>query len=363
MLCFIKFFLPAAALLLTLSGCCNTQAFFAVSSAPAPDGGIYRVAGQLMTKQVDLSFVNYLIAAPNGKNFYASLSRLPGEKRTGGVAHLQISADNTMTVCQLLSTPGNTPCHLTLSPDGKYLYAANYGGGSITEVKLQDHHFSGEPRIIKHTGKSVHKRQKSPHPHFAGFNSDQLYISDLGTDEIWLYNYDPECGIKLPSAGKLTLPPGSGPRHLVFAPDNLALYTANELNSTASSFIRKDLRAPWQLAESRSTLPENVSAEKNFPGAIKMSADGKFFFVTNRGNDSIAVFAVQGNGQFILHQVIPAHGSYPSDILLPDNDRKMYVINLKSNNISVFSFDPVNGTLTAEKNAIPLQKGMALLGD
>ena len=126
--------------------------------------------------------------------------------------------------------------------------------------------------------------------------------------------------------------------------------------------MRKDAQSPWRLAEIRSTLPENVQREKNYPGAIKISSDGRFFFITNRGNDSIAVFAVQGSGKFKLHQVVPANGNYPSDILLLDNDRKMYVVNLKSNNISTFSFNPVTGDLTAEKNTIPLQKGMALYG-
>lgn len=357
-------FLLAGAALLSLSGCCNTESFFAVSSATHPDGGIYSITGNLPQKQVDLPSANYLIAAPDGKNFYASLSRLPGEKRTGGVAHLQLSADKKLLICQQLAVPGNTPCHLTLSPDEKYLYCANYGGGSITEIKLQDHHFYGKPRIIKHTGKSIHKRQKSPHPHFAAFDqlANQLYICDLGTDEIWIYNYDLKRGIDLPCAGKIPLPPGSGPRHLTFAPDGLSLYTADELNSTAASFVRKDAQSPWRLAEIRSTLPENVQREKNYPGAIKISSDGRFFFITNRGNDSIAVFAVQGCGKFKLHQVVPANGNYPSDILLLDNDRKMYVVNLKSNNISTFSFNPVTGDLTPEKNTIPLQKGMALYG-
>ena len=352
------------AALIFLFGGCSANNFIAVSSAPAPAGGIYRVSDNLTVQAAELPSVNYLTATGDGRNYYASLSRLPGKKRSGGVAHLQLSAEKKLAICQLLATPGNTPCHLTLSPDEKYLFCANYGGGSVTVIKLKENHFSGEPQIIKHSGKSVHRRQKSPHPHFAAFDklAHQLYICDLGTDEIWIYNYTPARGIELPCAAKLALPPGSGPRHLAFAPDGLTLYTADELNSTAASFVRKDAQSPWQPVEIHSTLPENVPATKNYPGAIKMSADGRFFFVTNRGNDSIAVFAVQGNGKFKLQQTVPASGSYPSDILLQDNDRKMYVINLKSNNISSFSFNPATGDLTAEKNAIPLQKGMALYG-
>ena len=353
--------LAALPLIFALNGCAADN-FLAVSSAPAPDGGIYAVAGNEPSHILSLGAANFITATADKRNFYASISRLPGKKNVGGVAHLQLDTDKKMTVCKVLPTPGNTPCHLTISPDGKYLYCANYGGGSITEIKLQNNHLYGEPRIIKHSGKSVHKRQKSPHPHFAAFDklARQLYICDLGTDEIWIYNYTPARGIELPCAAKLALPPGSGPRHLAFAPDALTLYTADELNSTAASFVRKDAQSPWQPVEVHSTLPENVPAAKNYPGAIKMSSDGRFFFVTNRGNDSIAVFAIQGSGKFKLQQTVPANGSYPSDILLQNNDRKMRVVNLKSSHISSFIFDHTNGTLTAEKNAIPLQKGMAL---
>lgn len=355
--------LAALPLIFALNGCAADN-FLAVSSAPAPDGGIYAVAGNEPSHILSLGAANFITAAADKRNFYASISRLPGKKNVGGVAHLQLDTDKKMTVCKVLPTPGNTPCHLTISPDGKYLYCANYGGGSITEIKLQDNHLYGEPRIIKNSGKSVHKRQKSPHPHFAAFDKlkNQLYICDLGTDEILIYNYDPRRGIELPCAARLTLPPGSGPRHMVFSPTALELYCANELNSTATSFIRQNADSPWKLTENHSTLPDNVPAAKNYPGAIKMSSDGRFFFVTNRGNDSIAVFAIQGSGKFKLQQTVPANGSYPSDILLQDNDRKMYVINLKSNNISSFSFNPETGDLTAEKNAIPLQKGIALSG-
>ena len=142
----------------------------------------------------------------------------------------------------------------------------------------------------------------------------------------------------------LTLPPGSGPRHLVFSPDGNTLYVADELDSTAASFVREGPGKTWRLGKVRSTLPDDADKKGNYPGAIKITVDGRFFFVANRGNDSVAVFATSGGGDFRLVHTVPSGGEYPSDLLLLNDDRLLVVGHQKSGGVT--SFEHENGKLT-----------------
>ena len=332
-----------------LAGC---QHFYTVSAARSEQGGIYfsRI------RKAVLPGANYLIR--RGHILYATLNRVPGRKdRMGALAVLKESAGGNLEVLQIVPVNGWTPCHLTVSPDGKFLYTANYSSGDISEFALNGESVQGPPRRISHTGKGVTKRQKAPHPHFTGFSPDgkQLFVCDLGTDEIVIYNY--QNGLVLPAVCKLKLPPGSGPRHLIFDPSGEVFYTANELNSTASSF-RKN-RNRWELVRTVSTL-EKGTRVRNSPGAIKITPDGRFFFITNRGHDSLALFETVEKGRFHLVGTFASPGRFPSDILVSDSGRRLIVSHLKSGSVHQFMFDPEKKKITAEPEMIQIPQAIAL---
>ena len=331
------FFLSGLCLL--LAGCAE---FLAVSGADAENGGgIYKLQAEGTFQLVKISKLNCLIRAPGARRLYGTTLR-----GSGGVVVLDPLPLGGYIETKGVDAGGKTPCHLTLSPDGKFLYTANYSSGSISEFRLHDGLPSGLPRIVRHHGRGVKLRQKSPHPHFADFAPDgrQLYICDLGTDRVFVYDWAPETGLKIPAAAELTLPPGSGPRHLVFAPDGNTLYVANELDSTVASFVRDAASGKWETARIRSTLPKGAKKEGNYPGAIKITADGRFFFVTNRGDDSVAVFATSGGGDFRLVRTVRSGGEFPSDLLLTNGDRLLVVGHLKSGGVTSFEF--ADGVLT-----------------
>ncbi len=339
-----------------LSGC---RSFYTVSLSKKAEGGIY--CTEKSTKQV-LSYptMNYLISG--SRYYYATAGRIPGKNsKSGAVAVLgRVHIPHcTLGVLQSVSAGGITPCHLTLSYDEKFLYTANYSSGDISEFRLENGKITGSPRLIKHEGKSITKRQKSPHPHFVGFSPDgkQLFASDLGTDEIFIYNYLPGKGLQLPCVEKLKLPAGAGPRHLVFSPCGKIIYTANELNSSASSFVK--INGKWQLFKTISTLPAGTT-HRNSPGAIKITDDGKFFFITNRGHNSIAFFETTGNGNFKLLEAVPSPGNFPSDILLIDNEKRLAVSHLKSGTVHFFKLDKKNKKVTPEQHFITVPQAIAL---
>ena len=343
-------------------GCCSNT-FYAVSSSAKNAGGIYQFAADGTVENfLSLPTAGYICRDAAGKYFYVSVNSTSGKKNSpGGAAVLKKDDSKRLVLLQIAPAAIKTPCHLTLSPDGKFLYTANYSSGDIAEFALEDHLLTTPPRIIPHYGKSVHRRQKSPHPHFVSFDpaGKQLFVCDLGTDRILIYNYVPGKGLQLPAAEEYILPPGSGPRHLCFAPDGKSFYIANELNSTVSVFLRTNDNK-WQLYQTLSTLPPGKAAVKNYPGAIKISSCGKFLFVTNRGDNSIAVFTVQADGRCRLNCAADSSGTYPSDIILLDNDQTLLVINLKSSNITVFDFNKKNAALQKSEKTFAVPQGIAL---
>ena len=344
-----------------LTGCCGPETLAISSGRDA--GGVYSLRNDPPEKQIALPTMNYLICDPAVPDrYYGTVSRHPQKKTPDGIVVVLGKRFGTLRQFQWLGVGGRTPCHLTLSPDGKFLYTANYSSGDVTELPLHHGRISGPPRMIRHEGKSVTKRQLSPHPHFVTFNpaDGRLYVCDLGTDQIWIYDWSPETGIRLPCRERLALPPGSGPRHLAFDPSGNILYTANELNSTAASFVRKSPAEPWQFGEVHPTVSEPLNGTRNSPGAIKITRDGRFFFITNRGHDSIAMFAADGNGKFKLLEAVPSRGKFPSDILFDETETELLVIHLKSGTVTTFAFDSVKRTLTPKPGERKVPQGIGL---
>ncbi len=333
----VAFLFPVLAL---LTGCA-TQ-YYAVSNSPGEDSGIYRMkddGGDTFFSSVPA--LNYLIQGPNGKLFYGTLNKLPDSiGKEGGVVLLRKNSDDTFEIVRIAPNSSVGPCHLTLSPDGRYLYTANYGSGTISEMPV----IYGIPRIaslIYLSGNGKTKRQTEPHPHFVGFDpaGTALFVADLGTDKIYVYEWLPGRGVRRNPSDVLKLHPGAGPRHLVFAPDGNVLYVANELDSTVTSFKRDNMNGKWNPVLTRSTLTMPGNTPKNFPGAILITPDGRFFFVTNRGHNSIALFETAGDGRFNLLQVVPSGGDFPSDMALTPGGR-LLVANMKSGTVSHLQFDP-----------------------
>ena len=309
--------------------------FLAVSAAPDDSGGVYRVVDGKAQQLVVLPDLFHLVRDKKSGILYGAVRKGFGAKKRGGaVVVLTPSADGKLQVAQTLPIPGRTPCFITLAPDRRHLYTANYSSGDLTEIPLDaDGRIAGEARSIRHTGHGPTPRQKSPHPHCALFDpaGKRLYVCDLGTDRIHVYDRTPGQGITAPAA-EVPLPPGLGPRHLVFSPDGNRLYVANELNSTAAVFVR-NAQGEWRFKTAVPTL-KNPGDKPNYPGAIKLSADAGTLFVTNRGDNSISCFDAAPDGNIKLRGTIPAGGDYPSDLIISADGRIIAVANFKSGNVT-----------------------------
>jgi 6-phosphogluconolactonase len=356
-----SFCVLSALLALTLAA--PSQEFYVVSAANSAQGGVYRMGftDDGAFKQhgfTPVKTINYLIKHPQAPYYYGTLERLADGTR-GGVATFRRSANGDLELLASLPSGGASSCHLTVSPDGAYLYTANYGGASISELPLRD--FLPQPgRVITHSGAGPHARQAGPHPHFVCFDpaGEYLIVPDLGLDRLLFYPWQAGMGIASDAVQQLALAPGAGPRHAVFTADGNTLYVANELDGSVSSFLRR--AAGWLRAHSIPAVPaEDIGT--NFPGAIRLSANERWLLVSNRAHNSIAVLATGPGGAMRLHDIAPSGGVNPRDLTLAPHEGWLLIANDKDGKLARLRFDAESGRLTRWEMTLPLPVVQAVL--
>ena len=321
--------------------------FYIASCGDRPDAGIYRIAfpegGKPETADfTPLQGANYMIPSADRKTLYVTC----GSRETGGgIAAFAIGTDGSLTELNRCLLPDHYACHGMASPDGKFFYTANYSYASVTEYRLApDGSIAGEAQTIVHPGRGVREdRQESAHPHCAMLTPDGQYlcVADLGIDALCLYRLTPE-GIRAPGH-IVKMAPGSGPRHIIFAPDGKTAYLLNELGNSVTRLHYSG--GDFMVLETVSSLaPEMVGNTK--ASAIRFSPDFRYLYASNRGFDTVAVWAIaEGFGALHGLKLIPSGGISPRDIgFLPDG-KHFAACNEFSDTVTFFAVSPENGIL------------------
>lgn len=241
---------------------------------------------------------------------------------------------------------GEDPCYII--NDEKNIIVANYSGGTISVFgKKADGSLDNTRQVISHTGSSVNKeRQEKAHVHMVYFSPDKKYVfvNDLGTDKIYIYNYNPNGGDKtLQLKESISANPGSGPRHLIFNPNGIFFYVLHELDGSIVSYSYENGIAV--KIQEDTLVPEGFTGE-NGAADIHFSNDGKFLYATNRGDaNTISVFRVHANGMLNRVQQVSTQGVSPRNFTIDPKDNYVLVANQKSNNIVIFKRDKTTGML------------------
>lgn len=224
------------------------------------------------------------------------------------------------------------PCHIFHSRENNKILISNYGSGSLSVIKLDDcSNLEKLEQTFMHRGKSVNKnRQESAHIHFSGGKDKEIWVVDLGIDKVKNYNFHQN---KLASnlEKDISVPAGTGPRHFVFGKNRINtnyMYLVGELSNEVLVIDTENKK----IVQVISTLKNN--AVSNTCAAIKMSEKGDFIYVSNRGEDTIAVFKVKNDGKLELIQSQLTYGENPRDFSIFDNI--LLVANQSSNNITIF---------------------------
>ncbi|MEE1784523.1 lactonase family protein [Streptomyces sp. SP17BM10] len=246
---------------------------------------------------------------------------------------------------------GAGPCHLAVHPSGSLLFAAHYGDGvlSVIPIDADDALAASEPvQTIRHPDGEASGQLRSPHAHMAAPSPDGRFLlcTDLGTDRIHVHAFEPVTG-RLGVHRTVRLPADRGPRHLVFHPSAKHVYVLNEFSATLTVCTWDALAGRLEPVAELPTRRDPDAPNANYAAAVRVSADGRFLYTTNRGDDAIAVHALHDDGAAVdLVDVTACGGSWPRDIALSTDERLLFCANQGSDTLTAFRRDPASGRLT-----------------
>ena len=308
---------------------------------------------------------SFLAVHPHGKTLYVVNETATFDKAaTGAVSAFAIDPrTHRLKLLNQKPSGGAAPCHLVVDATGKYVLVANYGGGSVSVIRIEDDGSLGhQSSFVQHRGSSVNlQRQAGPHAHSINLDAANKFAvaADLGADQLFVYAFDPNRG-SLTDHGSLALEPGAGPRHLAFHPGGKHAYVINELHSTMTVMTYDAKAGNLRHVQTISTLPEGF-AGKSFTAEVRVSPNGKFVFGSNRGHDSIAVFlADEATGRLERVQIEPIGGKTPRNFVLDPDGHFLLAAGQSTNNIVVFRVDARTGMLTRTPHEIEVPTPVCL---
>lgn len=281
---------------------------------------------------------SYLAPSPDGRFLYA-VSETPD----GTAAAFALTPQGPRLLAPAVPVDGADPTHLTLA-DG-HLVTANYSSGSVSTLPVRaDGTLTGPATVLAHRGSGPQAdRQEGPHAHavLSDPGGRWLLSVDLGTDSVRSCVLAPADGT-LSVHAETRLRPGSGPRHLAFHPHRDRAYVLNELDPTVT-VCRWDAAAGalTPLGETR-LLPDGNDDAGTFPSELVVSLDGRFAWAANRGHDSLAVLALDGDTATLV-TTVPCGGHWPRDLVLHPDGRHLYAANERSGDVTWFTVDPATG--------------------
>jgi 6-phosphogluconolactonase len=305
---------------------------------------------------------SFLTLHPNRRFLYAvnEIDEFAG-KKSGAVSAFAIQPDSGML--RLLNqqpSEGDGPCHITVDRSGKCVLIANYGGGSVAVLPIHDDgQLSPATAFIQHKGSGVDRsRQEGPHAHSINVDLGNRFAiaADLGLDKLLVYRFDPAKGtLAANDPPWTTVKPGAGPRHFAFHPTGKFAYVINEIHCTVTAFTYDGERGVLKEIQTLSTLPDGVK-EGYSTAEVQVHPSGKFLYGSNRGHNSIAVFAIdQETGKLTLVENQPTQGRMPRNFGIDPAGTYLLAANQDSDSVVVFRIDPETGKLkpTGQKIEVP----------
>lgn len=333
--------------------------------APTSGSGIYTLRinkdGELSEDGVtDALNPAVLIPHSNGSMLYAIVETI---KTNGEVLQFGIDANKSLSAQGSFTASGKSTCYIAVSPQKDAAIVINYWDAIIDVVAVdadgnlgdvlqsfkQLYRKEGEWRQVEYREDHWENRQVGPHAHCAHFWKHWVFIPDLGENAIFQYRYDPSSK-QLESDTHIKFEAGSGPRHMAMHPSLDICYVSNELFNTVC-VAKLDGSEPEKSKERlipiqyESTLDDRDQV--SYVSEIKLSPDAKFLYVSNRGDNSLAIFKVLEEGQLERIDIVPTGGKFPRHFALTPCGKAVLVANQDSSTITTFSRDVSTGLIQA----------------
>ncbi len=294
-----------------------------------------------------------------------------GENKEGTVSAFSINKeDGKLKLLNTVRSGGAGPTYVSTHPSGRFLFVANYFGGSVAVFPILSDGRLGDATDIKNDAGKIGptKATHAPPGSFAISGHDRTHAHmiqadpsgrfvlhiDLGLDKIYVWKFDEKKGVLTANEPPaISLPPGDGPRHFYFHPNGRWFYSIQEEGSTIVLFDYDNKAGRLAARQTISTLPPGF-AGSNFCSEILVSADGKFVYAGNRLHDSIGIFSVGPSGELTFIGEEWTRGNYPRSFSFDPTGQFLYCCNQRADSIAVFRVNRKTGGLKFTDHYAPV---------
>ena len=312
--------------------------------------GIYEIVLNTETKRLEEAKLVAKIGNPtylalsNKKDILYAVSKT---EKGGGIAAFKKNSDTTFEkISELIEENAAPPCYVAYDADRSLVYTTSYHDGFVSVYKTDSKGSLTLTDVKQHDGSSVHENQEKAHAHYMNLTPDRNYVvaCDLGTDKVYTYKVS-EDG-KLDLAATYTADPGTGPRHLVFHPNGKFAYLVGELTSEIVVLAYNAAEGSFKTVQTVSSIPDTHTTF-NSGSAVRVTEDGRFLYSSNRGHNSIAVYAINEHGDSIERiQLIASEGDTPRDFALDPTEQFVVVGHQSSDKLTLFERNAETGLLS-----------------
>ncbi|HXR44440.1 MAG TPA: lactonase family protein [Pseudolysinimonas sp.] len=309
-------------------------------------GSEYDASGALSPTTVlaEVRNPSWLVASAEGTRVYTVVETVDFEGQPGGgaAAYARDPQTGELTLINAVPSGGTEPAHIEIDPSGRYVLEANYRTGSVAVFAIRDDGGLGETvEHVQFEGSGPHPiRQTNPHAHQIVFDPTipgRVLIPDLGTDSLRSFDFGADGSLTEHPERVFRTAPGAGPRHIAFHPGGEHLFLLNELDNTLL-VLRRDGDGFVQTNVA-STLPDGHTGHSQ-GAAIRVSPSGRHVLTSNRGFDSIAIFAFDETAQTVtLKHLEPTQGLEPRDFVFTPDGSQVLVANQDSDSVLAFDYD------------------------
>lgn len=338
--------------------------------------GIYRstldeVTGKLSDPVLaaELENPSFLVVSPNQEYLFAvsETGKFKGEEG-GGVSSFAIGDGGGLTLINQVNSGGGAPCHLSTDPEGKSLLVANYMGGSTSSYQIAADGKLVSPAaggFIQHQGRGARlPRQASPHAHSVNVDASgkRAFVADLGLDKVLIYKLDAAAGTIAPNDPPFVkLPGASGPRHFSFHPSGKWAYTNLEMSLQIAALSHDAETGALEVLEIESTVPDGTERKGNSTAECLVHPSGKWVYVSNRGHNTIAAFAIDGEtGKLDFIERESTQGEIPRNFGIDPSGQFLIAGNQRSNNVVVLKINQDTGTLDPTGHQIKVPSAVCI---
>lgn len=362
------------------------------SSPQGPEGavghgqGIYLLemdpaTGALQQRDVFPNEANpsWLALDPSRTHLYSAneISNYQGVASGSASAYSIDRATGRLTLLNTVSSEGAGPAHLSLHPSGKYVFVANYHGGTVVVLPVGANGELGAATDVKHDagpigparatsappGSFAISGHDKPHAHMVQSDAAGKFVfaSDLGMDQILIWKFDSDTGKLTPAPQEsVPLPPGDGPRHFTFHPNGRWFYSLQEEASTLVTFDYVAATGKLTSKQTISTLPKGFKGT-NFTSELLISRDARFLYTANRLHDSIAWFSIGEGGLLTFAGEEWTRGDYPRSFNIDPSGNYLYSCNQRADAITAYRVHHQTGALSFLGQYSPVGTPAAIL--